>query len=68
MVVMDQTGPSLPGQPSPGDLVVHPKNEAIQAAAQPTGDGGLLSQLTSNPFFTAVRRLEGREEGRQDAD
>ncbi|KKK26239.1 chaperone BCS1 [Aspergillus rambellii] len=57
---MDPTGPpSSPGLPSPGDLLVQQKKDAIQAAAQPTGDGGLLSQLTSNPFFTAGFGLAG---------
>ncbi|KAL2834933.1 BCS1 N terminal-domain-containing protein [Aspergillus cavernicola] len=56
---MDQTGPTSPGQPSRADLIVQQKSEAIQAAAQPTGDGGLWSQLTSNPFFTAGFGLAG---------
>ncbi|KAL2863673.1 bifunctional AAA family ATPase chaperone/translocase BCS1 [Aspergillus lucknowensis] len=56
---MDQSGPTSPGPLSPGDFVVHRKNEAIQAAGRPTGDGGLWSQLTTNPFFTAGFGLAG---------
>lgn len=52
---MNPDGPSnTPGLPSPGDLIAQQKKDAIQAAGQPTGDGGLFSQLTNNPFFTAV--------------
>ncbi|KAL4781840.1 BCS1 N terminal-domain-containing protein [Aspergillus varians] len=59
MVGMDQTGPLSPGLPSPGDSVVQQRNEAIQAATQATGDGGLLAQLTANPFFAAGFGLAG---------
>ncbi|KAL4921928.1 BCS1 N terminal-domain-containing protein [Aspergillus aurantiobrunneus] len=59
MIGMDQRGRPSPGLPSPGDSIVQQRNEAIQAAAQSTGDGGLLSQLTGNPFFTAGFGLAG---------
>jgi chaperone BCS1 len=48
--------PGTAGLSSPGDLILQQRKDAIQAAAQPTGDGGLFSQLASNPFFTAVSR------------
>lgn len=55
---MNPDGPlNTPGLPSSGELIVQQKKDAIQAAGQPTGDGGLFSQLTNNPFFTAVRHL-----------
>ncbi|PYI02271.1 hypothetical protein BO78DRAFT_400672 [Aspergillus sclerotiicarbonarius CBS 121057] len=57
---MDPNGPSsTPGLPSPGDLIAQQRNDAIHAAGQPTGDGGLFSQLTNNPFFTAGFGLAG---------
>ncbi|KAE8367712.1 BCS1 N terminal-domain-containing protein [Aspergillus caelatus] len=57
---MDPNGPpSTQGLPSPGDLVLQQRKDAIQAAAQPTGDGGLFAQLSSNPFFTAGFGLAG---------
>ncbi|KAL4870938.1 hypothetical protein BDV12DRAFT_40693 [Aspergillus spectabilis] len=59
MTGMDLPGPASPGLPSSGDAIVQQRKEAIQAATQPTGDGGLLSQLTSNPFFTAGFGLAG---------
>ncbi|KAL4810010.1 BCS1 N terminal-domain-containing protein [Aspergillus unguis] len=59
MIGMDQTGQNAPGLPSPGGSLVQRRNEAIQAAAQPTGDGGLLAQFTDNPFFTAGFGLAG---------
>lgn len=42
--------------PSAGDLILQ-KTQAVQQAQQVAqqGDGSLLSQLTSNPLFTAVR-------------
>lgn len=42
-----------PAPSSPGD-VIFAKTNAIQGPAQTGGDGSLYSQLTSNPFFTAV--------------
>lgn len=42
-----------PPPPPPGDLILAKKN-AAQEAAQTSGDGSLYSQLTNNPFFTAV--------------
>ncbi|OJI99937.1 hypothetical protein ASPVEDRAFT_81524 [Aspergillus versicolor CBS 583.65] len=56
---MDQTGSNSPGLPSPGPSLAQQRNEAIQAATRPTGDGGLLAQFTSNPFFTAGFGLAG---------
>ncbi|PYH93665.1 hypothetical protein BO71DRAFT_381146 [Aspergillus ellipticus CBS 707.79] len=57
---MDPNGPSNPpGLPSPGDLIAQQRQDAIQAAGQPTPDGSLLSQLTNNPFFTAGFGLAG---------
>ncbi|KAL4931159.1 bifunctional AAA family ATPase chaperone/translocase BCS1 [Aspergillus undulatus] len=56
---MDQTGQAPPGLSSTGGSIVQQRNEAIQAAAQPIGDGGLLAQLTGNPFFTAGFGLAG---------
>lgn len=53
---MERNGaPDTAGLPSPGDLVLRQRNDAIQAAIQQPSDGGLFSQLSSNPFFTAVR-------------
>lgn len=60
MTGTDHTGSLSPGLPAPGDSIVQRRNEAIQAATQPTADGGMLSQLTSNPFFTAVRTAKKR--------
>lgn len=42
--------------PSAGDLVLQQRTQAVQQAQQSAqkGDGSLISQLTSNPFFTAV--------------
>lgn len=52
---MEPNGPpNAPGLPSSGDLIQQRK-DAVQEAAQSSGDGSYLSQLTSNPFFTAVR-------------
>ncbi|KAL4980735.1 BCS1 N terminal-domain-containing protein [Aspergillus desertorum] len=59
MTSTDHTGSISPGLPAPGDSIVQRRNGAIQAAAQPTWDGGLLSQLSSNPFFTAGFGLAG---------
>ncbi|PLN85734.1 mitochondrial chaperone Bcs1 [Aspergillus taichungensis] len=57
---MNPDGPlNTPGLPSSGELIVQQKKDAIQAAGQPTGDGGLFSQLTNNPFFTAGFGLAG---------
>ncbi|KAG2419690.1 mitochondrial chaperone BCS1 [Aspergillus terreus] len=57
---MDPNGPSgTPGLPSPGELIAQQRKDAIQAAGQPTGEGGLFAQLTSNPFFTAGFGLAG---------
>ncbi|KAL4794615.1 BCS1 N terminal-domain-containing protein [Aspergillus venezuelensis] len=56
---MDQTGLSSPGIPPSGGSIAQQRNEAIQAAAQSAGDGGLLAQLTGNPFFTAGFGLAG---------
>ncbi|PKY08520.1 mitochondrial chaperone Bcs1 [Aspergillus campestris IBT 28561] len=57
---MNPDGPlNTPGLPSAGELIVQQKKDAIQAAGQPTGDGGLFSQLTNNPFFTAGFGLAG---------
>ncbi|RAL07109.1 bifunctional AAA family ATPase chaperone/translocase BCS1 [Aspergillus homomorphus CBS 101889] len=57
---MDLNGPSsTPGLPSPGDLIAQQRKDAIQAAGQPPAEGGLLAQLTSNPFFTAGFGLAG---------
>lgn len=43
--------------PSAGDLILQQRTQAVQQAQQAAqqGDGSLLSQLTSNPLFTAVR-------------
>lgn len=41
------------GAPSPGDLIQQRK-DAAQAVLQSGGDGGIFSQLSNNPFFTAV--------------
>jgi chaperone BCS1 len=42
--------------PSTGDLILQQRTQAVQQAQQSAqkGDGSLISQLTSNPFFTAV--------------
>jgi chaperone BCS1 len=53
---MEKNGaPDTAGLSSPGDLILQQRKDAIQAAVQQPGDGGLFSQLSSNPFFTAVR-------------
>lgn len=41
------------GTPSPSDLIQQ-RRDAAQAVLQSSGDGGILSQLSNNPFFTAV--------------
>ncbi|KAL5340122.1 BCS1 N terminal-domain-containing protein [Aspergillus crustosus] len=56
---IDLSGPASPGLPPPGDAIVQQRKEAIQAATQPTENGGLMAQLTSNPFFTAGFGLAG---------
>ncbi|CAG8335838.1 unnamed protein product [Penicillium nalgiovense] len=43
--------------PSAGDLILQQKTQALQSAQK--GDGSLLSQLTSNPLFTAGFGLAG---------
>ncbi|KAJ5950308.1 uncharacterized protein N7479_008721 [Penicillium vulpinum] len=43
--------------PSAGDLILQQKTEALKSAQK--GDGSLLSQLTSNPLFTAGFGLAG---------
>ncbi|KAI2733009.1 hypothetical protein CBS147332_24 [Penicillium roqueforti] len=43
--------------PSAGDLILQQKTQALQSAQN--GDGSLLSQLTSNPLFTAGFGLAG---------
>lgn len=42
--------------PSAGDLALQQKTDLLQSAQQSglKGDGSLWSQLTTNPFFTAV--------------
>jgi len=42
--------------PSSGDPILQQRTQAIQQAQQAAqnGDGSLFSQLTTNPFFTAV--------------
>jgi chaperone BCS1 len=50
---MEPNGVSSPAPaPSAGDLILQQRTEALQSAQK--GDGSLLSQLTSNPLFTAV--------------
>ena len=40
------------------DLITAPQpKDSIQTLLQSSGDGGIFSQLTSNPLFTAVRYL-----------
>lgn len=53
---MDTEGPTRALEPSsPAELILQQKSGALQGLAQPGGnDGGILSQLLSNPFFTAV--------------
>lgn len=52
---MEADGPAkAPGTPSPADLILQQKKDAVQALPQPSGDGGIFSQLSNNPFFTAV--------------
>lgn len=46
------------GAPSPGDLIQQRK-DAAQAVLQSGGDGGIFSQLSNNPFFTAGFGLAG---------
>ncbi|KAA8646407.1 hypothetical protein EYZ11_011138 [Aspergillus tanneri] len=55
---MDPNGSSS-GLPAPGDLIAQQRKDAIQAVGQPTADGGLWAQLSSNPFFTAGFGLAG---------
>ncbi|OQE38540.1 hypothetical protein PENCOP_c008G07128 [Penicillium coprophilum] len=43
--------------PSAGDLILQQRTQALQSAQK--GDGSLLSQLTSNPLFTAGFGLAG---------
>lgn len=53
---MDAEGPTRAlEQSSPAELILQQKSGALQGLAQTGGnDGGILSQLLSNPFFTAV--------------
>lgn len=53
---MDAEGPARALEPSsPAELILQQRSGALQGLAQPGGnDGGILSQLLSNPFFTAV--------------
>jgi hypothetical protein len=39
---------------SPDGVTVNKADAFRQLATSNTGDGGLIAQLTSNPFFTAV--------------
>lgn len=51
---MEPNGPpNASGLPSSGDLIQQRK-DAVQTAAQSTGDESFLSQFYNNPFFTAV--------------
>ncbi|KAH8695486.1 putative mitochondrial chaperone BCS1 [Talaromyces proteolyticus] len=58
---MDTNGSSTaPESPAPADLILQQRKEALQGLPQPSGDGGgILSQLSSNPFFTAGFGLAG---------
>ncbi|TQB70198.1 hypothetical protein MPDQ_000801 [Monascus purpureus] len=57
---MEPTGPpNTQGISSPGNLIAKQKQDALQAAAQSSGDGGVWSQLSGNPFFTAGFGLAG---------
>jgi hypothetical protein len=54
---MDTNGPIKPPEtPSPTELILQQKKDALQGLPQLGGDGGdgILAQLSSNPFFTAV--------------
>jgi chaperone BCS1 len=53
---MDAEGPTRASEPSsPAELILQQKSGALQGLTQTGGtDGGILSQLLSNPFFTAV--------------
>lgn len=53
---MDAEGPTRDlGPSSPAELILQQKTGALQGLGQLGGnDGGILSQLLSNPFFTAV--------------
>lgn len=54
---MDTNGPiKTPETPSPAELILQQKKDALQGLPQVGGDGGsgILAQLSSNPFFTAV--------------
>lgn len=56
---MDSNGrvPVSPTGPvSPAELILQQKKDVPPSA--PSGDGGLWSQLTNNPLFTAVRDPE----------
>ncbi|KAJ5266949.1 hypothetical protein N7478_009757 [Penicillium angulare] len=52
---------AAPSAPSAGDLILQQKAQTLQNSQQASqaGDGGLLSQLTSNPLFTAGFGLAG---------
>ncbi|KAJ5736016.1 uncharacterized protein N7483_001141 [Penicillium malachiteum] len=59
---MESSGtPNVVTAPSAGDLILQQKTQAIQNAQQSAqnGDGGIFSQLTSNPLFTAGFGLAG---------
>ncbi|KAL1969612.1 hypothetical protein VTN77DRAFT_8165 [Rasamsonia byssochlamydoides] len=57
---METNGPvKAPGTPSPADLILQQKKDAVQALPQSSGDGGIFSQLSNNPFFTAGFGLAG---------
>ncbi|CRG92576.1 putative mitochondrial chaperone bcs1 [Talaromyces islandicus] len=59
---MDTNGPiKAPETPSPADLILQQKKDALQGLPQAGGDGGsgILAQLSSNPFFTAGFGLAG---------
>ncbi|EEA27429.1 Complex III assembly protein translocase and chaperone [Talaromyces marneffei ATCC 18224] len=58
---MDAEGPTRDlGPSSPAELILQQKTGALQGLGQLGGnDGGILSQLLSNPFFTAGFGLAG---------
>lgn len=54
---MDLNGVVQPQAPSsPADVLLAKRN-AAQTAPQTGGDGGFFSQLSNNPFFTAVSEI-----------
>jgi mitochondrial chaperone BCS1 len=52
---MEPNGSAKAQGTSPGDLILSQRKDTTSAVVpQPSGEGGVFSQLANNPLFTAV--------------